>query len=211
MPAQAQVPEGAKPVNVAVLLPCHRFDAGNGALIGVFCITGDDTTDYHDHQTFSTRERLRSPSEASTSYLSDDIDRAPPARNASSVFWGLFQRGHDVEGAVSAFSHLSFLQMATCNPILGAGSMQVMVPSLPACDTMKEPKHSLQGTAFEAPMKSDGRGMSGRRAYDIGAVQGVNHHYTRGERDRLANVESIDYLPPNSEVYRRWLAGQPHR
>ena len=42
-------------------------------------------------------------------------------------------------------------------------------------------------------------------------VQGVNHHYTREERERLANVESIDYLPPNSEVYRRWLAGQPHR
>ncbi len=42
-------------------------------------------------------------------------------------------------------------------------------------------------------------------------MQGVNHHYTREERERLANVESIDYLPPNSEVYRRWLAGQPHR
>ena len=39
----------------------------------------------------------------------------------------------------------------------------------------------------------------------------MNHHYTREERERLANVESIDYLPPNSEVYRRWLAGQPHR
>ena len=46
---------------------------------------------------------------------------------------------------------------------------------------------------------------------DGSAVQGVNHHYTREERERLANVESIDYLPPNSEVYRRWLATQPHR
>lgn len=46
---------------------------------------------------------------------------------------------------------------------------------------------------------------------DSPTVQGVNHHYTREERERLANVESIDYLPPNSEVYRRWLAGQPHR
>lgn len=43
------------------------------------------------------------------------------------------------------------------------------------------------------------------------SCQGVNHYYTREERARLADVESIDYLPPNSEVYRRWLAGQPHR
>ncbi|CAK0786046.1 hypothetical protein CVIRNUC_009259 [Coccomyxa viridis] len=102
-------------------------------------IEGDDTADYHEQHFQATHERRRSPSEASTSYLSDDIDRAQPARNASSVLWGLFQRGHDVEGA------------------------------------------------------------------------GVNHHYTREERERLANVESIDYLPPNSEVYRRWLATQPHR
>lgn len=38
----------------------------------------------------------------------------------------------------------------------------------------------------------------------------ANHHYTKAERDRLSNVESIDYLPPNSAVYRRWLANQPH-
>ncbi len=64
---------------------------------------GDDTAEYDDQQghTFSTRDRLRSPSEASTSYLSDDIDRIQQTRNASSVLWGLFQRGHDVEGAVS--------------------------------------------------------------------------------------------------------------
>ena len=36
-----------------------------------------------------------------------------------------------------------------------------------------------------------------------------NHHYTREERQRLNDVESIDYLPPNSAVYRRWLAQQP--
>ena len=41
--------------------------------------------------------------------------------------------------------------------------------------------------------------------------QGVNHHYTREERLRLADVDGIDYLPPNSAVFRRWLAKQPHR
>ena len=40
---------------------------------------------------------------------------------------------------------------------------------------------------------------------------GVNHQYTREERDKLSNCESIDYLPPNSSVYRSWLARQPHR
>ena len=39
----------------------------------------------------------------------------------------------------------------------------------------------------------------------------MNHAYSREERARLKEVESIDYLPPNSAVYRRWLAGQPHR
>ena len=39
---------------------------------------------------------------------------------------------------------------------------------------------------------------------------GVNHQYTHDERERLSNVESIDYLPPNSAVYRRWLEDQPH-
>ena len=38
----------------------------------------------------------------------------------------------------------------------------------------------------------------------------VNHQYTRAERERLSNVESIDYLPPNSEVFRKWLSSQPH-
>ncbi|KAK9840815.1 hypothetical protein WJX81_006821 [Elliptochloris bilobata] len=40
---------------------------------------------------------------------------------------------------------------------------------------------------------------------------GVNHHYTREERLRLADIDGIDYLPPNSAVFRRWLAKQPHR
>jgi len=38
----------------------------------------------------------------------------------------------------------------------------------------------------------------------------VNHQYSRVERERLSLVESIDYLPPNSAVYRKWLAKQPH-
>ena len=62
-------------------------------------------------------------------------------------------------------------------------------------------------------------GRSGRLSWLYGKVfqQGsdmqqatANHHYTKAERDRLSNVESIDYLPPNSAVYRRWLANQPH-
>ncbi len=36
-----------------------------------------------------------------------------------------------------------------------------------------------------------------------------NHYYTREERQRLNDIESIDYLPPNSAVYRRWVAQQP--
>ncbi len=39
---------------------------------------------------------------------------------------------------------------------------------------------------------------------------GANHVYTREERRRLNDVESIDYLPINSEIYRVWLAKQPH-
>ncbi len=62
-------------------------------------------------------------------------------------------------------------------------------------------------------------GRSGRLSWLYGKLfqQGsdmqqatANHHYTKAERDRLSNVESIDYLPPNSAVYRRWLANQPH-
>ncbi|KAK9804251.1 hypothetical protein WJX72_003440 [[Myrmecia] bisecta] len=48
-----------------------------------------------------------------------------------------------------------------------------------------------------------------QRGHDVEGA-GVNHHYTREERERLNDVESIDYLPPNSAVYRKWLAGQPH-
>ena len=35
--------------------------------------------------------------------------------------------------------------------------------------------------------------------------------YQTTERRRLGGFESIDYLPPNSAVYRKWLARQPHR
>ena len=40
---------------------------------------------------------------------------------------------------------------------------------------------------------------------------GANHHYTREERQRLNQVESIDYLPPDSQTYRIWLSRQPYR
>ncbi|MEW5318605.1 MAG: hypothetical protein WDW38_009815 [Sanguina aurantia] len=39
----------------------------------------------------------------------------------------------------------------------------------------------------------------------------VNHQFTAEEREKLCNVESIDYLAPNSAMYRKWLARQPHR
>ncbi|CAL8466168.1 g5704 [Coccomyxa elongata] len=90
-------------------------------------------------ESFGFPARNSAASETSTSYLDDEADIIPQRRHMGSVFWGLFQRGNDLEGA------------------------------------------------------------------------GVNHYYTREERARLADVESIDYLPPNSEVYRRWLTGQPHR
>jgi len=38
----------------------------------------------------------------------------------------------------------------------------------------------------------------------------ANHRYTREERRRLRQIPSIDYLPPNSEVYREWIKTQPH-
>ena len=47
------------------------------------------------------------------------------------------------------------------------------------------------------------------RGHDVKSA-GVNHVYTRDERRRLNDVESIDYLPINSEIYRQWLARQPH-
>lgn len=47
------------------------------------------------------------------------------------------------------------------------------------------------------------------RGHDVQSA-GVNHVYTREERRRLNDVESIDYLPINSQIYRVWLARQPH-
>ena len=46
------------------------------------------------------------------------------------------------------------------------------------------------------------------RGHDVESAR-HNHYYTREERQRLNDVESIDYLPPNSAVYRRWVAQQP--
>ena len=43
-----------------------------------------------------------------------------------------------------------------------------------------------------------------------GESASANHRFSPQERRRLAQFESIDYLPPNSQVYRAWLARQPH-
>lgn len=48
------------------------------------------------------------------------------------------------------------------------------------------------------------------RGHDVESADD-HHHYTREERQKLSNIESIDYLPPNSAVYRAWLARQPYR
>ncbi|KXZ47515.1 hypothetical protein GPECTOR_35g953 [Gonium pectorale] len=49
-----------------------------------------------------------------------------------------------------------------------------------------------------------------KRGNDVESAR-VNHHFTPQERAKLSNVESIDYLAPNSATYRKWLARQPHR
>ena len=36
----------------------------------------------------------------------------------------------------------------------------------------------------------------------------VNHQYTAAEKEKLNTVESIDYLPSNSAVYRAWAEKQ---
>jgi hypothetical protein len=45
--------------------------------------------------------RRTAASETSTSYLEEEMEIAPSRRTFGSVFWGLLQRGNDVEGAVS--------------------------------------------------------------------------------------------------------------
>jgi hypothetical protein len=63
------------------------------------------------------------------------------------------------------------------------------------------------------PPSTAGRSPGGTAR--LGGVGGrepaaVNHRFTPAERARLAAVEGIEYLPPDSAVYRRWLAVQPH-
>ncbi|XP_065836634.1 chloride channel protein C-like [Oscarella lobularis] len=38
-----------------------------------------------------------------------------------------------------------------------------------------------------------------------------NHRYTDEERHALAEFDSLDYLPPHSQVYKEWLRKQPRR
>ncbi|KAG1669629.1 hypothetical protein FOA52_010789 [Chlamydomonas sp. UWO 241] len=49
-----------------------------------------------------------------------------------------------------------------------------------------------------------------RRGPDTESAR-VNHRFTAEERVKLNNVESIDYLAPNSGTFRKWLYRQPHR
>lgn len=52
-------------------------------------------------ESFGFPARNSAASETSTSYLDDEADIIPQRRYMGSVFWGLFQRGNDLEGAVS--------------------------------------------------------------------------------------------------------------
>lgn len=47
------------------------------------------------------------------------------------------------------------------------------------------------------------------KGHDVEAA-GSNHVYTREERARLKQFQSIDYLAPSSRVYRHWLGEQPY-
>lgn len=37
----------------------------------------------------------------------------------------------------------------------------------------------------------------------------VNHRYTEAEKAILNSYQALDYLPPDSVAYRRWLREQP--
>ncbi|XP_063710282.1 chloride channel protein C-like isoform X2 [Symsagittifera roscoffensis] len=39
----------------------------------------------------------------------------------------------------------------------------------------------------------------------------TNHQYTVQEREILGQFEAVDYLPPHSQAYKKWLSGQPSR
>ena len=95
--------------------------------------------------------------------------------------------------------------------------------TLEAMGSLGHHRHSLDrlaSTSYEADFSGDlrsrGKGHpSGffsalRRGIDLQGA-GENHKFTAEERQRLCMVESIDYLPPDSVVYRKWLARQPHR
>ena len=36
----------------------------------------------------------------------------------------------------------------------------------------------------------------------------VTHKYTKEEQRTLSSFESVDYLPPHSEIYKQWLKNQ---
>lgn len=77
---------------------------------------------------------------------------------------------------------------------------------------------STSATDYSAEYVPAGRGrwsrllhtLLGGRNDHVMEEAGVNHHFTPAERERLQNIESIDYFPPNSSVYRKWLNAQPH-
>ena len=39
----------------------------------------------------------------------------------------------------------------------------------------------------------------------------TNHQYTTQEREILGQFEAVDYLPPHSQAYKKWLSCQPSR
>mmetsp|Transcript_13128 Transcript_13128/g.35103 ORF Transcript_13128/g.35103 Transcript_13128/m.35103 type:complete len:785 (-) Transcript_13128:79-2433(-) len=81
------------------------------------------------------------------------------------------------------------------SPLLSRGDPIASVSFHPPRTTWHRLQHALR--AFQ-------KGLCGWHAAG-------SHHFTAEERSKMNSFESIDYLPPSSAAYRKWLANQPHR
>ena len=82
-------------------------------------------------------------------------------------------------------------------------------------ETISEERQDRQGVRLSVELTDrPGHSLSLEEEGE-GEVEGVylkstnrNHKYSVKDRESLASYESQDYLPPHSEVYTAWLAGQ---
>ena len=82
-------------------------------------------------------------------------------------------------------------------------------------ETISEERQDRQGVRLSVELTDrPGHSLSLEEGGE-GEVEGVylkstnrNHKYSVKDRESLASYESQDYLPPHSEVYTAWLAGQ---